>query len=224
MASEFIGDRRYMDKFISFAERRIPIVICGLMLPVFVSAESLHIDGELEEQSLSNMKSTHENYLGELKYWSGNRSTALIDALHGRYPDYRVASTCQGTFHRIGNRDFGVGILNPTTHTGAYLAILRNGDHYDIAELSTFPISFDTKGNLVGGGMDIICPSWTEIARIKEDYSRRPSNDAAHSDLRAKTKFDAVCATTLDGDAEYLCYEFDFAKRKFVAIGGWYNG
>lgn len=206
-----------------FAKRQIWMAIVVLMLSRSINAGQCQSDGHFLEQSIDNLELIHKNNINELKDWLGSKKDAVLAKFQDRYPGYRIMGICQGTFRRIGNREFGMGILNAETHIGIYIALTKIENKYVVSELNKFPVSFNNNGNLVGTGMDVFCPSWTEISRIKEDYFQRQPPDAAYSDLQAKSRFDAICTGT-QGDAEYMCYQFDFSRKEFVEIGGWNNG
>ncbi|MFJ9450680.1 hypothetical protein [Herbaspirillum sp. NPDC101397] len=175
-------------------------------------------------QKMENFAAIQKNSLSQLQYWSGNRFEKIVGQLNYQYPNYKIMGVCQASVMSPGERDFGIALVNVEKKSAVYLvALVGENEKLSLTELFQFDISFSNRGNIQGRGLEVICPSWTEISRIKFDYSKSSVAAGRYSNLKVRTKFDAICGAPTDGDVEYVCFQYDTGARRFYEIGYWKN-
>lgn len=175
------------------------------------------------ELKLEKIPSIDVLYQKKLEQWSGGKARSIISAIKKSYPSYLIVGMCQASFGLAGRRDYGFSLINPELKIARYIAAIDRTNDVRFFELMNFEVSFSKAGYINGRGLEIICPSWTEVSRIKSDYQANASESGRYSDLSLFSNFDALCGSPTDGDMEFICYQYSNAKKQFVRVGGWKN-
>jgi hypothetical protein len=158
-----------------------------------------------------------------INQWAGAKSRQLLEAIHFRRENYEIVDVCQGSFSRAGPREFAVALVNSELKIGMYLGVVLDQDRYEPFELSRFPVQINKEGKIIGRPIEVACKGWTELERIKVDYSQRLGESRAFSNLKTHGKLDFVCVVPPRSDAEFICYEYRQDGKKFNEVGGWFN-
>ncbi|MBJ7310417.1 hypothetical protein ACFOLJ_14870 [Rugamonas sp. CCM 8940] len=200
------------------------IVSLALLLPIFLSARAEERTSTLDVVQLEKLSFLEGKQLLELKILLGANFQSFENMTRKNFPGFLLVNSCQGSFKSPGQRDFALALINSKSNTAAYVVVLSDRKSgFIFNDIYKFPIKFSKDGFVIGRGVDIICPSWTELSRINSDYSSRTEriNDAPN--MKIKTKLDAVCGSPTDGDNEFICFQYHIGAKKFMPIGGWSN-
>lgn len=173
--------------------------------------------------NIENFETLDSLYKEKIKSQINGTFTKFNQKFDKAYDDYAIINACKGSFIPKRNYGYSMTIVNKKNKTAAYIVAVASDKGWDFFELQKFDIDFSERGYIRGRAGENICLSSKEAKKIKNDYSKGSSEDGRFTNLEPQTVLDITCGTPEGGDMEFICFEYDKARRQFRNIGGWQN-
>ncbi|MBB3117558.1 hypothetical protein [Pseudoduganella violacea] len=178
-------------------------------------------DGETVKEIFSEISKRN---LEALKIISGIEFEELRIGINKNYPASYLVGSCRGILRSPAENGYGLALVQLKSNTAIYVSVLKGDtESFSFQNLSFFNIAFSQSGNIIGRGIEVACESWASLMEIDRDCKKNVKGIVRGSTLMPETRLDSICGTSNEGDMEFLCFQYDPSRRRFVEIGGWYN-
>lgn len=136
-----------------------------------------------------------------------------------KYPAYRAASYCQGSFTHERFYEGAMLLVNPDNGSGKYVAVIgKDAKTARVVELGDVQIAFTQSS----WEAVLHCYSYTELLRLDTEITEPGS--LLEGGIQPISTLDGICVwygRERKNSNPNICYGFDRKKAQFVEIGGW---
>lgn len=141
------------------------------------------------------------------------RAARMLSAIERLGPDLKVVAGCVGSFDQPGRKQMALGLVQADLSRMVYVAFVKDSEPQLLLDQApTF-----VKAGVLPMTPTTYCESWTALER-QNDWVRRNKQPVS---VKRVSQLDSACVAPVNSDMEFLCYQFDSKKGKFVETGGW---
>ena len=141
------------------------------------------------------------------------RAAHMLSAIERLGPDLKVVAGCAASFDQLGRKQMALGLVKADLSRMVYVAFVKDSEPQILLDQEpTF-----LKPGVLPRTPQASCKSWTALERQNVGLRRNKQPVL----VKRVSPMDSACVVPLNSDMEFLCYQFDSKKGKFVETGGW---
>ena len=159
----------------------------------------------IKEKALQELASNHRS--AEI-----NLGKYFLARFERQYTGYKINAYCVGSFKQEGAYEYLLGIVNPASGEGEYVALLGDTN----TRIEKFSLAPTWQENLP----EVKCFSAMEAKRLNTTMQ---NSESISGRINPPHYFDIACVTPYISHNAFTCYAYSAKHRGFLGAGGWKN-